>query len=82
MMISRPGYAHSEALRLDQRLLRKMNQMQRVYSRPLSSPSIEMRFVDINGTVVPGPNHLSTLCGTSDRFITLRATADVWTRIG
>ena len=77
MMISEPGYAR-EALRLDQRLLRKVNQTQRIYSRPLSSPSTEIRF---NGTVVPGRNHF-TLCGTSDRFITLQYTAEVWTRIG
>ena len=75
MMISEPGYAR-EALRLDQRLLRKVNQVQRIYSRPLSSPSTGMRFIDINGTVVPGPNHFS-LCGTSD----LRAAADIQTRI-
>ena len=82
LMISRPGYAHV-ALRLDQRLLCNVNQMQRIYSCCLSSPSTEMRFVDVNGTMVPapGPNHF-TLCGTSDRFITLRITADVWMRIG
>ena len=74
MMVSRPGYAH-EALRFDQRLLRKVNQVQRIYSRALSSPSTEMRFVDINGTVVPRMNHFS-LRGTSDRFITLPATVE------
>ena len=80
MMISRPGYAH-EALRFDQRLLRRVDQVQRIYSHLLSSPSTEMHLVDIYGTVVPGPNHFS-LCGTCDRFITLRVTADVRTRIG
>ena len=80
MMISRPGYAH-EALRFGQRLLRKVDQVQRIYSHPLSSPLTEMRFVNIDGTVVPGPNRFS-LRGMSDRSITLRTTAHIWTRIG